>query len=725
MMLQGTQMSYLQSFEKQIDEAKNYTALIRLWEEYCESDELDPLEIVAILKKIKLSEFANPFGKYVEKILPLWELMPQSDLKHETIRLILDLQTTNHESLRQFTFDYLHCLYGSIKDFNDKIRLIGLRTKEQFQGAISHFELLNHMEKGNFVFHSAGWGVGEIVDVSLLREQLKIEFEYVGGMKDLSFANAFKTLTPLSNDHFLSLRFGNPDLLEKRAKENPVEVVKILLRDLGPKTAADIREELCELVIPEKEWAKWWQTARTKIKKDTMVESPIDLKNCFILRANELSHESRLQKFLENNKEAGSLIQLIYSFLRDFPEILKNEEFKLKLQEKLKETLMNPDLTESQALQLHFFLEDLTNEKNQIICYDIIKNAKSIAELLASIEILAFKKRVLVIVKKILPEWKEIFLSLLFAVDQNSMRDSLLEEILNTGMEKELQQALEALIASPGKNPDLFLWYFQKVISQKDLPFCNQEGKSRFFEGFFILLSYVETSPSHKDLIKKMHALLTNGRYAIVRDILKGTNLEMAKEFLLLSTKCHSLEEHDLKILHSLAEVVHPSLAKQGQYDDKSSDFSILWTTEAGFNKAKKRVEQIATVEMLQTAKEIEIARSHGDLRENAEFKSAIEKRNRLQGELKLLSEQLKQARVLTREDISTSYVNPGTVVECKTKQGKEIAYTLLGPWDADPDQYILSCQSKLAQMMRGLTIGSKFQFQGEEFTITGIRSYL
>ena len=52
------------------------------------------------------------------------------------------------------------------------------------------------------------------------------------------------------------------------------------------------------------------------------------------------------------------------------------------------------------------------------------------------------------------------------------------------------------------------------------------------------------------------------------------------------------------------------------------------------------------------------------------------------------------------------------------------ISYTILGPWEADPDKAILSFQSKLAQTMKGLAIGDKFQFQGEEFTITSIRSY-
>jgi transcription elongation GreA/GreB family factor len=89
------------------------------------------------------------------------------------------------------------------------------------------------------------------------------------------------------------------------------------------------------------------------------------------------------------------------------------------------------------------------------------------------------------------------------------------------------------------------------------------------------------------------------------------------------------------------------------------------------------------------------------------------------------LSDQLNKARILTANDISTEEVGVGCVVACKSSQNKKITYTLLGPWDATPEENVLAFQSKLAQAMKGLTPGEKFQFQGETFTITGISSYL
>ncbi len=720
---EGLIMSYLKDFQSQITN-RDLAAFLRIWEEYCAGDEVDPEELIQILKSVKNSEFGEPFGKYVERILTLWSLLPESPLKHECFRLIIDLETTNQDALRQMIFEYLQSRYGQQKSFAEKLRMVGLRSKEKFQGAVSNFELLNHMERGNFVFHTGGWGVGEIMDVSLVREQLSVEFDNLAGKKDLSFASAFNNLIPIQKDHFLALRFGNADLLEQKAKDNPVDVIRTLLRDLGPKTAGEIKDELCDLVIPAAEWGKWWQNARAKLKKDTMIETPDDLRDPFILRLSEVSHEERLQKAFDAKPDAQSLIPMVYSFLRDFPETLKNVEFKSTLQAKVQEVLGSPDLLEAQKLQLHFLLEDLAGEKNYAPIQEILKNTKSVESLIQAIDVLSFKKRTLVSIRKNRSDWKELFLNLLFTLDQNPIRDYIFGELLSPETERELKRKLEDLWVHPSRYPDLFLWYFQKIIAEPKLPFADKEGKCRFFEGFFILLSHLEQAAQQRDLIKKMHAMLSGERYAIVRSIMQGATVETVQEFLLLATKCHSLSDHDIKILHSLAEVVHPSLGKLRKKIEPAAESNVIWTTEAGYKKIKERLGQIATVETVENAREIETARSHGDLRENAEFKSALEKRARLQGELKMLSDQVNHARVLTSADVNTEEAGIGTIIDCKSNQGKTLSYTILGPWDADPDKLILSFQSKLAQTMKGLTVGEKFQFQGEEFTITSIRSY-
>ena len=719
-------MAYLKDFRERIHN-NDYPGFLKIWEEYCYGDQPDGEEIVAVLESVKTSELAKSFGLHVERIIPLWRELKDPAYVHKVLRLILDLQTTNSEQLADLATEYLKSTYESDPLLNEKLRLIGLRNRERFQSSIRNFELLTHFKKGNFVFHTAGWGTGEIIDVSLVREEVAIEFEYVIGPQHFSFEKAFKTLIPLPADHFYSRRFGNPDQLEKEARDNPSDVIRLILRDLGSKTAAELKEEICDLVIPADDWNRWWQTARAKLKKDTKIESPKELKDPFRLRSEDIPHEVLFHKSLETKPGVSATIQMIYTFLRDFPETLKNQEFKASLESRLKDVLDHEQVNESQKLQILFFLDDLGSTKLTQEISDLISKLHNPSETIRTIEVLPFQKRALQQVRKLRKEWQEVFLDLLFTVEQNLLRDFLLGELDVPATKDALKQKLNSLLIHPLSFPDIYIWYFQKIIDKRSkLPFADPEGQNRFFEGLLILLDYLEQKPQHRDLSKKIIAFLTADRYKIVRDILQHSSLEETKEYLLLATKCDTLTDHDIKILHSLAEVVHPSLSRLRKEKDRaaSGEDNVIWTTPEGYQKVQLRIQQIATVETVHNAREIEAARALGDLRENAEFKAALERRDRLQSELKLLSDQIARARILTPEDVPADEVGVGSIVHCRDSKGEHLRFTLLGPWDADPEQHILSFQSKLAQAMKGRSVGEKFEFQGEKFAIADIDNY-
>jgi transcription elongation factor GreA-like protein/transcription elongation GreA/GreB family factor len=722
-------MSYLKEFLTQI-ENRDFSKFLVLWEEYCTSDTVDAEEFTQLLKAIKSSDMAKRFGQMVETALPLWQTITDEKESYEVLRLLIDLETTNSPILAEITLETLKKAHSQDPKFNDRLRLIGLRNKENFQGAISKYDLLAHMAKGNVVFHTGGWGTGEIVDVSFVREHLVIEFENVSGRKDLSFANAFKTLIPLPPNHFLARRFSNPDLLEKEGRENPVALIKLFLRDMGPKAAGEIKDELCELVIPEKDWTKWWQGARAKLKKDPMIETPESLKASFYLRKAELLPEERLQTLIKNKTDPNEIIQTTYNFVRDTPSIIKNPSVKQHLQDKLIDLLKSSSITEDQSLQIYLLLEQFFGYQAKEGLAKRVQENKHLEEIIQQIDIIAFKKRLLVAIKEYRKDWDHLFLSLLFIVVQAQLRDYIFKELNQGETKKLLENKLKELLDKPYHHPEMFVWYFQKLINADEdelIPYQNKEGQGLFFESFFVLFHYLENQPEYRELLKKMYGLLSGKRYALVRQLLQGTSLEFTKEFLLLASKCQSLTNHDMKILRSLAEVVHPSLVppKQRKGSSHSEDEpEILWTTENGYLKTQDRIRQIGTVEIIENAREIEAARALGDLRENSEFKFAQERRARLQSELKTLSEQLNRARIITTEDVHFEEVGVGSVIEVIDAKGQKTRYMILGPWDANPDENILSFNSKLAQAMIGKKKGENFHFKDEKFQIASLSSY-
>jgi len=713
-------MTYLKQFIDKI-KTNDYQGFLKIFEEYCYSEEVNYEELKSLLQEIKLSDMAEAFGQHVNRAIFLWEKLKDEDEKHEILKLICDIQNKNDEELASIIYEHLKHRYSKDPLFNEKIRLIGLRSRENFQGAISKYELLTHMKKGKFVFHKAGWGTGEILDLSLLREEMILEFEYVVGHKSLSFENALKTLYPLKDDHFLARRFGNPDLLEKQSKENPVEVIKLLLKDLGNQNAADIKEALCDLVIPAKEWNRWWQNARSKIKKDKKIQSPTSLSEPFSLREKEIDHEEVLYKSLEAKPKPKEIIQMVHSFLRDFPQMTKNEDFKSSLTLKLVDVLGYEDLTLPEKIQIHFFLDILKVEKELIKIDEIIKEIPSVMDVLKDIEIVSFKKRFLMSIRKYKKEFENIFLDIFFSLEQNVLRDYILQELMKINSTK-IMDKIKELSEHPLLYPSAFVWYFQKVFYAKDedFPFSNNEGKTKFFESFLILLDHLENKTEYKDLAKKMISLITQNRYEMIQNIMKIASISQVKEYLLLATKCRLLTDHDIKIIHSLAKVVYPDLS---DYKNEPSQETIIWATEKGYLKLKKKIAHISSVEMIDNAKEIEEARALGDLRENAEYKAALERRARLQADLKNLADQLNSIKILTKENVETDKVSIGTIVSSSDEKGKTVTFKILGPLEADIEKNILSFQSKLAIDLIGKTIGEKFEYDSITYTITDIRS--
>lgn len=717
-------MSYLQEFGE-LSKKRKLNELVTLWEEFCSNDRLDAQEAIEIMKTIKNSELAQPFGSHVEDILPLCASLEHSDEIYNVLKQVLDLQTTNHPELADLATQVLENRYGEDKFFKEKLRIIGLRTKSNFQSAIRNYELLSHVNKGKFVYHDGGWGTGIITDYSLTREEIHAEFENVLGSKELSFVNAFKTLRPLKETSFLAQRFADPDTFELKAKANPLDIIHLLLKDLGDLTAAEIKEEMCELVIPEADWSKWWQSTRSKLKKDTRIKCPKTIKDTFHYRDQELSHLEDLQKKLSESLSLNQTVKAIYQHVRDFSDITRDSTAKKLLREHILDVLSKKG-SESEKIQAHLLLTNYfdCSESLEFLKMLIANPAIDLKKLISQIDVIAFKKRFIELIQKNHPQSTDLFLDLLFNLKKSPLRDYLLGLLNNDDTREALIKKIQTLIIQPEKNPEAFIWYFTKLFGKNidELPISDADTTLEFFEAFLILFHKIEMNDSQKELTKKMNTILTAKKYQLIRDIFQLCSETYAKEILLLVAKIQMLTNHDQKIIRALAEVAHPEL-KQVTIKSNDIDDNYLWTTQQGYDSIQKRLHEISTVETVQNAKEIEAARELGDLRENSEYKYALEKRSQLQSELKNLSEQFQRARVITPEDIEIDSVGIGSVVDVESEQGSPLTYTLLGPWDANPEKNILSYQSKLAKQMVGLQKGEMFKFNQDNFVITNIRN--
>ena len=131
--------------------------------------------------------------------------------------------------------------------------------------------------------------------------------------------------------------------------------------------------------------------------------------------------------------------------------------------------------------------------------------------------------------------------------------------------------------------------------------------------------------------------------------------------------------------------------------------------------------------EIPENSKEIGVAMKKGDLRENAEYKAALEKQELLKTAASKLQEELLNAEIFNENDVNTDKVSFGTVVELQNLQNSEQeTYTIYGPWESDPSKNIISYLSPLGTNLYNHKEGEELTFKINEqefhYRITNIK---
>lgn len=125
--------------------------------------------------------------------------------------------------------------------------------------------------------------------------------------------------------------------------------------------------------------------------------------------------------------------------------------------------------------------------------------------------------------------------------------------------------------------------------------------------------------------------------------------------------------------------------------------------TQEGYEKLKEQLRLLKTVKRIEVAKQLETARAHGDLRENAEYDAAKEAKAQLESRIRTLEEKLASARVVDVEGAPTDKVYFGTTVELKNKKTRDkVTFTFVAEDEADITKGKLSINSPIGKALLG-----------------------
>ncbi len=131
--------------------------------------------------------------------------------------------------------------------------------------------------------------------------------------------------------------------------------------------------------------------------------------------------------------------------------------------------------------------------------------------------------------------------------------------------------------------------------------------------------------------------------------------------------------------------------------------------TKEGYENLKAQLRQIKEVERPQNVRDIEIARSHGDLSENAEYHAAKERQAMLDAQKKQLEAKISLAEVIDPASLSGDRVVFGATVTLENLDSdEEVIYQIVGDDEADPKKGRISLSSPLARALIGKSIGDE-----------------
>lgn len=143
--------------------------------------------------------------------------------------------------------------------------------------------------------------------------------------------------------------------------------------------------------------------------------------------------------------------------------------------------------------------------------------------------------------------------------------------------------------------------------------------------------------------------------------------------------------------------------------------------TREGAAALEKELKNLKSVERPNVIQAIAEARAHGDLSENAEYSAAKERQSFIEGRIQELEAVISAIQIIDPSTLSGDTVKFGARVVVYDEDTEiELSYQIVGHYEADADNGLISLNAPMARAMIGKSIGDTVEVR----TPQGVRSY-
>ncbi len=602
---------------------------------------------------------------------------------------------------------------------DDFIKYAGLMSnKKNIRNAIQSFETNIVFDKGNYVFHRS-WGVGKITELNT--SDTVIDFSDKKTHK-MDIQMALKSLKPLKENHFWVYQYEKPDELKKIFEEDRVQFFKILIASFSNSISlGEIKSELCDKYVSTEDWSKWWAKARPELlqddligispqKKDTLelYDTPITFSDRIIEKfQGASSFDDRINATVDALKDPANGVDALEYIIPFFKDSVKSIDFaeaskSVWILDMIREALDESDEEE--------YYQPESRDKLIIALQDM--TVDEISRMNENLKNPELKKAHIKWIKNYYKEWERVYLELLFhmpiKIHKYLMHDLITEEKNSTILE-----FIHRLKKNSKDFIEIFLWTLKNVVNE-NWKVDSAEKEELLITYFRLLKTIAKVEKKGTKLKNAARDFITGPGSKEFLRVLQENSAGQARKFLgLMSDVPYLSDSEKEKFSGWLREQFSDHFENSMDGDsgkEASADFleetekkGLTFASTNGITSLKKELDHLVKVEIPDNSREIGFAQEKGDLRENAEYKAALERQTILQATVTKLEDQIKKIRVITSDNIDLERVNPGCRVRLNDKTTGDIfSYTVMDQYDADVDKGIISYKSPLGRALLG-----------------------